>query len=93
MIDWVYVGIQATWILGASTSLAVFSIAVYCASEMKTSLGVILRGKGYRLALDIGGLLFCTGLGASVATWWEKALWGLLVVVLLINAWLDLKKK
>jgi hypothetical protein len=80
MIDWLYVGLSALWIAGLSLELAALGIALYLASEEKQQLGKVLSRNGFRLALDLGMLLFCAGLAGLAAAWWEKLLWGLLGV-------------
>ena len=92
MIDWLYVGLSALWIAGLSLELAALGIALYLASEEKQRLSQVLSRSGFRLALDLGLLLFCAGLAALAAVWWEKLLWGLLGVGFVISAWLDRRR-
>jgi len=89
MIDWPYVGLSALWIAGLSLELASLGIALYLAAEEKLRLGQVLSGRGFRLAVDLGMLLFCAGLAGLASPWWEKLLWGLLGVGFVVSGWLD----
>ena len=89
MIDWLYVGLSALWIVGLSLELAALGIALYLASEEKQRLGKVLSRKGSRLALDLGMLLFCAGLAGLAVTGWEKLLWGLLGVSIIASNWFE----
>ena len=89
MIDWLYVGLSALWITGLSLELAALGFALYLASEEKQRLGKVLSRSGFRLALDLGMLLFCAGLVGLAAAGWEKLLWGLLGVSFIASNWFE----
>jgi hypothetical protein len=78
MIDWFYVAFQASWITGMSICLAVISIAIYSASQMKSTVKDIFRTKEYMFVIDLGVFIFCAGLCGLARVWWEGLLWGLL---------------
>ena len=89
MIDWLYVGLSALWIAGLSLELVTLSIALYLASEEKQRLWNLLSTHGFRLALNLGMLLFCAGLVGLAIEWWENLLWGLLGVSFIANDWFE----
>jgi hypothetical protein len=93
MIDWVYVGWSALWILGLSVELSAISIAVYRSSERKLNLREVLWGKGFRSFLDLGMVFFCLGLFGLAGAWWERGLWGLLCAGFVFNLWHDNRRK
>jgi hypothetical protein len=85
MIDWLYVCLSALWIAGLSLELAALGIAHYLASDEQPRLGKVLSRRSFRLAVDLGMLLFCAGVGSLAAAWWQKLLWGLLCLGFIIS--------
>lgn len=93
MIDWLFVGSSALWIVGLSLALSVLAIAYYHAMEDKLRLGRVLAGFGYRLALDVGMVFICVGMAATSQKWWQIALWLVLLVLTILQIVLETRKK
>lgn len=67
MIDWASLGRNALWIFGCSLALAGLSYASWRGSQRALKFGEALRSPGVRLALHLGGVLFCASL--ALITW------------------------
>jgi hypothetical protein len=93
MIDWVFVGLNALWILGLSLALATLSLALYNASDQNKKLSEVLKRKGYSLFLDLSMILLCLGLFGLLDAWWERLLWGVLALGSITSLWLDTHRK
>jgi L-asparagine transporter-like permease len=65
MINWGNLAANAVWIVGCAIALAALSYASYEAAESGEKFSVRLQQRGYQLALDLAGLLFCLGLAAT----------------------------
>lgn len=76
---------NALWILGLAVVLATVSWANWRAMIAHDRLHLVLTEPHLGLILNIGGLLFCAGLAASLYRWWERFLWALLVMAFLIR--------
>jgi len=85
MIDWVYVGWSALWIVGLSLELTVISIAYYHSGENHQKLGQVLGDRGYQLGVDLGMVLFCLGLAALAGVLWQRLAWGVLCAGFAVN--------
>ena len=88
MINWVNLAASALWIIGCALGLAAVSYADWEAAMSGERLRVRLRQPRIQIAIHLAGALFCLGLAATGRTWWERALWGLLVVAWAVQAWL-----
>ena len=93
MIDWVFVGLNALWILGLSLALATLSLALYNASDQNKKLSEVFKQKGYSPFLDLSMILLCLGFCGLVGAWWERLLWGVLALWSITSLWLDTHRK
>ena len=82
MIDWFGVAYNATWILGLAVILASFAMASYQTRVQGVRLRQALRASSFLLPFGVGMFLFCLGVFFSSHTWWHRALWGLLTVLI-----------
>lgn len=87
MIDIWSVMANSLWVLGLATLLAALSWAHWAASVRASRFRTVLGQPAVQLALDLGLLLFCAGLAATARAWWERALWGLLTLAWVAQAW------
>ena len=93
MSEIIYVMLSALWISGLSVILAALGIACYLSTENHQSLGKVFSTWNYRLTIDLGAFLFCTGLVGLVGPAWEKILWGLLGLGFIANTIWDYIEK
>jgi hypothetical protein len=87
MVDWLGVATNGVWILGLALALAVLSYADWSAHTTRQRLRVVLGRAAFRMALWSGLTLFCVGVALSGGRWWERALWGVLAVTAVVEAW------
>lgn len=81
MLDWWGAVHNSLWIMGLSVCLAALSMVSYRSRLGGNRLRQELSGRGFQLLFILGILLFCLGALFSARTWWESALWGVLVVI------------
>lgn len=93
MIDWIFVSLNAMWIVGLSLVLASLSMAFFIASDQNIKLSKVFERKGYTLMLYLGLTLSCIGIGCLVGAWWERFLWGFLALGSIASLWVDLHKR
>src|SRR5450759_4811506 len=93
MIDWVFVGLNALWILGLSLALATLSLALYNASDQNKKLSEVFKQKGYSPILDLSMILLCMGFCGLVGAWWEPFLWWVFALVSITSLCLDTHRK
>ncbi len=67
--------VNGLWILGLSVLLAAWSHARYAASQMRVTTRVMLRELRYVLAMDVGLLLFVSGMAATESRPAARSLW------------------
>ncbi len=75
MIDGWWLAANALWIGGAALALAVVSFAEYTASARQEKLRAVLRQPDQMWLLLLAAILFCAGLAATAASWWQSAIW------------------
>lgn len=80
LIDWRMVGFASLWILGLALLLTVLGFADYHANIQDRRMRDLLREPGYQTPINAGLTLFCLGLIGSAQAWWERLLWGALVL-------------
>jgi len=86
LIDWRMVAFASLWIVGLAILLTAVSFAYYHAQIRGGRLREELRAGGYQVAINGGLALFSTGMLGSANTWWERIVWGLLVIAFLYYA-------
>ena len=79
MIQWWYVMANSIWILALALALAVFSIAYYQAQLGKVKIASNLGTPKFVIPLYVAGGLFSLGMALTTDTWWEIALWFVLM--------------
>lgn len=93
MIDWFMVGANAVWIVGASLALATLSYASWEAWAVHETFWHRLAKPAYQAALSLAGVLFSVGLAVTAQVIWQTALWLVLAVLCLWQAWSALRRK
>jgi hypothetical protein len=83
MIDVWLVFSNSLWIVGLSLLLATVSWASWAASVEALRFRTVLARRAPRRAWCLGTALFCAGMAATGRAWWERGLWGVLVVAFL----------
>ena len=81
MIDWFSVAANSLWIVGLAVLLATFSYSDWKKSVEKSSLRAVLGEFTPSLCINFGLFLFCSGLLATSTTWWERAGWGIALLL------------
>ena len=90
MIDWYGLFYNAAWVLGLAVVLAAFAMASYQTRAQGVRLRQALRASGFLLPFGVGTFLFCLGVLFTSHTWWEKGIWGvcaILLIVWAVRAW------
>jgi hypothetical protein len=76
LIDWVALGFNALWVLGAAILLAAFSYLRWLADESGRPLRDLTSTRSWTITFTAGVLLLCAGIaGGIVERWWERAIW------------------
>jgi hypothetical protein len=91
MIDWPSVLTNALWICGLAVCVTALGYADWKGHATQQGLRVTLNKPLYQVALW-GGLAL-VGLGAALSSerWWEKAAWGIVAVLAVVEVWLALR--
>jgi hypothetical protein len=87
MIDIWGVMANGLWVLGLALLLATLSWAHWAASMERTRFRTILGRPGVQRTTNLALALFCLGLATTARKWWERAVWGLLTVAWVVQAW------
>jgi hypothetical protein len=88
MIDWVLVGLHALWILGLSIMLAVVSFHNWLRQESGRTFSEQMRVPTCMLPLNAGlWLVTLSFVLLPMFRWWERALWGALLVATTERFW------
>ena len=93
MIDWYGVLANSLWIIGLSLLLAVWSMAYYESQLSGRRISVVWASLGYRWAITMGMVLFCTGLAATDDRLWAQLLWALLGLAFMAEQLLWLRER
>lgn len=80
------------WILGLSILLAVWSYARYTAYEAHVKTRDKLNEPKYALVVDLGLLLFVSGMAATETRWWGRILWILLGIGIIVQRVLRIRE-
>jgi hypothetical protein len=93
LIDWNALFSNFLWILALAWLLAVVSMARWQAHELGIKLGKLLDEPKHQVRLNLGGLVFCLGLGLVADKTWEMALWILLSIIFLVQVVISARGK
>jgi phosphatidylserine synthase len=93
MIDWVMVAANALWILGLAIGLATLSYASWEAWATHETFRQRLAKPAAQGVLALAGFLFCMGLAATSWVLWQTAVWLILGVLFLWQAWLAFRNR
>ena len=85
MIDWYNLIMNLCWILGCGIALAALSYASWEASTREEKLLLCMRRSHIQIILNLGGLLFCTGMTGTADVVWQQILWIVLAIGFLIQ--------
>lgn len=80
------------WILGLSILLAAWSYARYTAYETHVKTRDKLNEPKYALVVDLGLLLFISGMAATETRWWGRILWILLGISIIVQRVLRIRE-
>jgi hypothetical protein len=89
MIDVWSVAANGLWVVGLSILLAALSWTAWAATAGGDRLRIVIVRSPIRLCIDVGFLLFCSGLAATARTWWERLLWGGLTAAWGVQIWIS----
>jgi len=85
MIDWFNLIANSLWILALSIALSTLSFARGEARGRCETLKSIMSQAKWQIPLNISGVLFCGGLAATTNVTWERAIWGILAILFIIQ--------
>jgi hypothetical protein len=85
VINWLWVGVHALWIIGLAVLLATFSYRSVVAVHEKASPRRGLGGHKRRLFFRLGVLLLALSLCATSNSSFERGIWGILFLVTLFE--------
>jgi len=85
MIDWYHLAANSLWIFSLALALATLSYARWEARELSKRVRTILSQHKWQIPLNIAGVLFCGGLAATTNVTWERAIWGILAILFIIQ--------
>lgn len=85
MIDWFDLFANSLWIMALAIALTTVSSARWEAGIRKKRLSTILSQPGWQTPLNIAGVLFCGGLAATTDVIWERAVWGILAILFVVQ--------
>jgi hypothetical protein len=92
MIDWFSVSFSALWIFGLGFVTAGFSLAIYLASQQKQRFELVLEMSAFRTMINPGLALFCPGWTGSAVGTWERIVWAVMALILVVQTWQSRKK-
>lgn len=75
MIDWYNLLMNALWILGCTIVLTTISYTGWLASVREEKFLKCINISPIQISLNIGGVLFSTGLAGTTEAIWMKILW------------------
>ena len=87
MINWLNLLSNSIWIIAIAFALAVFSIAYWETQTGGEKLRALFSEYRYAFPLILAGVVFCLGMAAISARWWEWIFWEILIVLLGIQAY------
>jgi hypothetical protein len=93
MLNWAMVGANALWIVGLAVGLATLSYASWEAWATHETFRQRLGRPASQGALALSGFLFCLGLAATSPAVWQTAIWLVLAVLFLWQAWSSLQNR
>ena len=85
VIEWTSVLFNGFWILGCALILAAFSYHHWQAQVEKTRTREQLKRPSFAKPFWLGFLFICLGLVTTSTRWWESIIWGIFVVLSLLN--------
>lgn len=87
MIDWLNLLFNSIWILALALALSVVSFAYWEAHIGGKKLRALLGQYRYAFPLILAGVVFCLGMAATSAKWWEWIFWEISVILFGIRGW------
>ncbi len=85
MINWVYVFINAFWIVGLAILVATVSFHYWQAAQEKRPFAAQLNQAFHQRTVWIGFVLITIGLAGSSNLLWESIVWGVMALLALFN--------
>jgi len=80
MIDWIHLSFSFCWFLGFAILLATFSYHYWLAQTTVSSLRIQLKQPKIWQSIWSALSLVALGFAGTSDTWWEIAIWGILMV-------------
>ena len=93
MIDWYNLIMNACWILGCAVALTTLSYASWEASAQREKFPTHLKGANFQIALNAGGILFCSGLAGTSELIWQKILWIILAIGFMAQIFVEIYRR
>lgn len=85
MLDWRSLVFNSLWVFAAALALAALSHASWMATLRSVRKISVIRQTGYRMVLNLSGLLFCAGMAGNSQKTWHLGVWGILAVLFLVE--------
>ena len=85
MIDWFNLLANSLWIFALSLAISTLSFARWEARDRDESLRSIMSQTKWQSPLNLAGVLFCGGLATTTDVIWERAAWGVLAILFIIQ--------
>ncbi|MFV1948568.1 MAG: hypothetical protein ACC633_01395 [Anaerolineales bacterium] len=87
MINWFQLFTNSLWIFALALVLAVLSYARWESKMGKGRFNDLLNKPPGAFLINMAGLLFCLGLAMMDQAWWQRLLWGVLVLLFAAQIW------
>ncbi len=88
MINWFELLTNSIWILALALALTTLGITRWESMMGKGSWRDLINRSPRALLINLAALLFCLGIGLAAQAWWERLLWGVLVILFGIRIYL-----
>ena len=88
MINWFQLLTNSIWISALALAFAVVGYTRWDTKLGKGRFRDLLNRSPRAILINLAGLLFCLGLALTDHAWWERLLWGILMVLFGIKIYL-----
>jgi predicted lysophospholipase L1 biosynthesis ABC-type transport system permease subunit len=85
MINWYSLAANSLWIFAVALAFSVLSIARWEAVTQGEILQETLKSSRWQIPLHISSVFFCAGLAATSDLLWERILWIILLIWMIIQ--------
>ena len=88
MINWFQLLANSLWIFALALALTVVGYTQWEKSMWKGRFRDLVNRSPRAILISLVGALFCLGLALVDQAWWERLLWGILVVLFAAQTWM-----